>query len=424
MDFFLFGIVDQSNIKKYLPPEVDFDAESYLTIYTYDKYIKDVVPTHEAAIYKGEYTLNDIIERHPTTQRMALYSHHESELTKYFLSKRSLFMNFTVKCDLINSLPPRRLSYEMQYLQSIANVLRGGDVITGRNGDVLSIFDAKLKIDLSDGFPILTVREINFRSIVEEALWILRGQFSSKILEEKKINIWKKDTTRAALDARGLNDYVEGELGPAYGFQLRHAGADYSKMRAALLSNEILEAIVPESSEDTTDKIGQTTEEEKEEEPRGYDQWKALIAELRAQPQSRRALLNLWSASEVSKMALPPCAFCYQFQVRGGKLNCILTQRSWDIILGWNPATAALLTHILAHYLKLEVGTLTINVADCHIYSSFVDLIKNDMCIRAPYQPPKLKIVGELSEDPNALSLENFELVDYRSHGKIFFPQQ
>ncbi|KAJ8950671.1 hypothetical protein NQ314_007801 [Rhamnusium bicolor] len=42
-----------------------------------------------------------------------------------------------------------------------------------------------------------------------------------------KVHIWDANSTREFLDTVGLKDREEGDLGPIYGFQWRHFGAEY-----------------------------------------------------------------------------------------------------------------------------------------------------------------------------------------------------
>lgn len=70
------------------------------------------------------------------------------------------------------------------------------------------------------------------KGIVEELLFFIRGDTNTKHLEEKGINIWRGNTSREFLDSRGLTDYVEGDMGPMYGFQWRHFNAEYKGCNA------------------------------------------------------------------------------------------------------------------------------------------------------------------------------------------------
>lgn len=65
------------------------------------------------------------------------------------------------------------------------------------------------------------------KGIIEELLFFIKGETDTKKLEEVGVNIWKGNTSREFLDKRGLNHYKEGDMGPMYGFQWRHFGADY-----------------------------------------------------------------------------------------------------------------------------------------------------------------------------------------------------
>lgn len=47
---------------------------------------------------------------------------------------------------------------------------------------------------------------------------------------DKDVHIWDKNGSRAFLDSCGFTDREEGDLGPVYGFQWRHFGAEYKGM--------------------------------------------------------------------------------------------------------------------------------------------------------------------------------------------------
>lgn len=69
-----------------------------------------------------------------------------------------------------------------------------------------------------------------WRAVVEELLWFIKGSTNSKELSNKGVHIWDGNGSRAFLDSYGLTDREEGDLGPVYGFQWRHFGADYKDM--------------------------------------------------------------------------------------------------------------------------------------------------------------------------------------------------
>ncbi len=71
---------------------------------------------------------------------------------------------------------------------------------------------------------------------------------------------------------------------------------------------------------------------------------------LKANPGSRRHIIEGWNVAELDRMALPPCHKTYQFHVAGDRLSCLLYQRSCDVALGlpFNLFGAALLTRMIA----------------------------------------------------------------------------
>lgn len=71
----------------------------------------------------------------------------------------------------------------------------------------------------------------------EAIILVLRqGSTNAKKLSEKGVRIWDANGSRAFLDNLGFTDREEGDLGPVYGFQWRHFGAEYTNMHAGTFS--------------------------------------------------------------------------------------------------------------------------------------------------------------------------------------------
>ncbi len=68
--------------------------------------------------------------------------------------------------------------------------------------------------------------------------------------------------------------------------------------------------------------------------PKVVDQLSYVVATLREDPQSRRAVMNLWREQPSSRSKDVPCTLSLQFVVRGGALHCLSTMRSNDLWLG------------------------------------------------------------------------------------------
>lgn len=87
-----------------------------------------------------------------------------------------------------------------------------------------------MRYDLSQSFPLLTTKDVFWRGVAEELIWFVKGETNAKLLSDKKIRIWDGNATRDFLDKQGLTDREEWDLGPVYGFQWRHFGAEYKTM--------------------------------------------------------------------------------------------------------------------------------------------------------------------------------------------------
>lgn len=283
---------------------------------------------------------------------------------------------------------------EYVYLFLVQDVIGSGTEKKDRTAvGTICKFGEMMKFDISNEFPLLTTKKMYWKGIVEELLWFIRGDTNSKSLSEKGVKIWEANGSREFLDSRGLKDNVEGDLGPIYGFQWRHFGAEYAGING-----------------DYNNK--------------GIDQLKECIRLIKTDPTSRRIILSAWNPVDIHKMALPPCHILCQFQVTnlGNKmptLNCLMFQRSCDMGLGvpFNIASYALLTYIIAHSCNLMPGELSIMMGDVHVYSNHIEQLKEQM-VRKPYPWPKL-IFKCNPKDVELYTIDDFELKEYKCHPSI-----
>lgn len=279
---------------------------------------------------------------------------------------------------------------EYQYLDMVRYVLENGDDRGDRTGTgTLSTFGTTMRFSLRDDtIPLLTTKRVFWRGVAEELLWFVSGDTSAKTLQEKNIHIWDGNGSREYLDKLGLTDREEGDLGPVYGFQWRHFGAEYKTMH--------------------DDYTGQ-----------GVDQVAQLINTIKNNPNDRRMIISAWNPAAFHLMALPPCHMFAQFYVSRGELSCQMYQRSGDIGLGvpFNIASYALLTHMVAKCTGLKPGEFIHVIGDCHIYKNHVEPLKEQLD-REPREFPKLKINTD-NTDIDKFKYEDFELIGYKPHKTI-----
>jgi thymidylate synthase len=206
------------------------------------------------------------------------------------------------------------------YLDLLRHVRNHGTPRQDRTGTgTLSVFGYQMRVDLTQGFPLLTTKKLHVRSIVHELLWFLSGDTNVAALHEHGVSIWDEWA-----DARG-------DLGPIYGRQWRSWPA-------------------PDG--------------------RSIDQIAEVAAAIRSNPDSRRLIVSAWNVGQIDQMRLPPCHIIFQFYVAGGRLSCQLYQRSADVFLGvpFNIASYALLTVMMAQVCGLRPGDFVHTFGDVHLY--------------------------------------------------------
>lgn len=277
---------------------------------------------------------------------------------------------------------------EAQYLNLVRKILNKGVRKGDRTGvGTLSVFGEQMRFSLRESFPLLTTKRVFWRGVAEELFWFIKGSTDAKLLSEKGIKIWDGNGSRSFLDSRGFKEREEGDLGPVYGFQWRHFGAEY------------------------TDKNGDYR-------GKGKDQLMEVIETIKRNPNDRRMIISAWNPSATDQMALPPCHLLAQFYVANGELSCQMYQRSCDMGLGvpFNIASYALLTCLVAKVTGLRTGDFVHVLGDAHIYNNHLEALKEQI-ERKPRPFPRLNIrKREKIED---FTFEDLELIGYEPHKAI-----
>ncbi len=208
------------------------------------------------------------------------------------------------------------------------------------------IFGVVNRYDLSEEFPILTLRPTPLKLATDEMLWI-----------------WQKKSNRVADLKSGVWDAwadENGTIGKAYGYQM---GVKH-KYKEGMM-----------------------------------DQVDRVLNDLKHNPQSRRIMTNMYVHADLSEMALYPCAYSMTFNVTDGKLNAILNQRSQDILAAnnWNVVQYAVLVHMLAQVSGLGVGELVHVISDAHIYDRHLPIVE-ELISRETYDAPKFWLNPEVDD--------------------------
>lgn len=237
----------------------------------------------------------------------------------------------------------------------------------GTEANYISIVGVSNRYDVGKEFPMITLRNNTntVKKAIDEILWI-----------------WQKKSNKIAdLDSHIWDQWAgeDGTIGKAYGYQ-------FSRKYQFKTKEGIKE----------------------------MDQVDYVLYLLQNDPSSRRIMTNLFCHDELKDMNLEPCAFGTQWLVKEGKLHLILNQRSQDMLAanGWNTMQYAALTHMFAQVAGLEVGTLTHNIGDCHIYDRHIPLIEKLIAGETMDVSPKL-VINNPTKNFYEFKVEDFEVQGY-----------
>ena len=258
------------------------------------------------------------------------------------------------------------------YLNLMQHVLDHGTKKSDRTGTgTISVFGYQMRLDLAQGFPLVTTKKCHLKSIIHELLWFLRGDTNIQYLKDNGVKIWDEWAD------------ANGNLGPVYGKQWRSWLAHDGRV---------------------------------------IDQISEVIAQIKNNPDSRRLIVSAWNVGELDQMALAPCHAFFQFYVADGKLSCQLYQRSADIFLGvpFNIASYALLTLMIAQVCNLKPGDFVHTFGDAHLYLNHMEQTREQLS-REPRPLPTMRINPDV-KNIFEFKFEDFTLEGYDPHPAITAP--
>jgi len=176
--------------------------------------------------------------------------------------------------NILKSTNGQSPNFEIQYAQSLQNILDNGVLTKNRTGtDTLVIQHQYFFLEkISQNFPILKGKKVFPKLALKELLWMMNGLSDVKWLNDRGVTYWNE----WASTGKGWNFNIPiGTIGKSYGYQMRNFN--------------------------------------------GCDQLQDLLTLMKNDPESRRLIISLWNPSELVDTTLPPCVHQYHF-------NCEKTQ--------------------------------------------------------------------------------------------------
>ncbi|MBC2575873.1 thymidylate synthase [Peptostreptococcus canis] len=217
------------------------------------------------------------------------------------------------------------------------------------------------RYDLSRGeLPIVTLRQVAWKSGIKEILWIYQDQSNDlNLLKEKHGITWWDEW-----------DIGDRTIGQRYGATVKK-----------------------------------------------YDLMNKLLENLKNQPYGRRHIINLYQEADLmSTKGLFPCAMETQWSVRDGYLDMTLIQRSSDVPVAnaINKIQYVALQMMVARHIGLEPGVFCHYVNNAHIYDRHIEQVKEIISRNSQKDSESVKLVlNPEKTDFYSFTIEDFTLEGY-----------
>lgn len=143
--------------------------------------------------------------------------------------------------------------------------------------------------------------------------------------------------------------------------------------------------------------------------PRVKPQLDYVYEELRRDPDSRRAVVSIYSAADQHDSVDVPCTLALQFLIRSGRLDLIVNMRSSDLYLGlpYDVSQFAFVQQVIAGWLSLPLGRYIHWTASAHIYATDVSKAERILLDPCRYGEAALPV----PQLPKEASLDQLDLL-------------
>lgn len=291
-----------------------------------------------------------------------------------------------------------------QYDDALKFILENGERKPNRTGvDCLTVFSHTATYRIDERFPLITKRKLFPKAVFAELLWMLSGSTHNDDLKALGANFWTP-WADPAVHSDNVKFYERtgfpvGYLGPVYGWQMRHFGANYKKW--------LFERGGKPGTENWDG---------------GVDQISWLVNEIRGNPDSRRLIVSLWNPVDMPDMRLPPCHYCFHVFIDTQKrMTLLLNQRSADYPVGVpaNIQFYSALCMMLAQQTGYTPYQFIHHTEDAHIYVDQIDAVKKYLD-REPKPSPVLKL--NKADNIFSYKMDDFVIENYDPHPSLKVP--
>lgn len=309
----------------------------------------------------------------------------------------------------------------------------------------LEILSYTFRHEFKDGFPAITTKKLNYKSVVTELIWFLRGDTNIKYLVDNGCNIWNKDAYNYAKKECNYNRTIEEFINDvkkqnkfqSYTFKLGNCGRIYGAQWRNWnnIGYPQFDDLCPISH---------------------LDQISNLIKGLKETPMGTKHIVTAWNPAELDDMALPPCHHGFQVVVRplyisdfkklglsnldsknlpkyGFELHW--HQRSVDTFLGlpFNITSYATLALILEKITGYKALAIQGDLKKVHLYDNSLDAVKEQLSRDVDkYGKSELEFQHDFQRNLDVynkdlilndfiatLEFEDFKLENYKSYPHI-----
>jgi len=213
---------------------------------------------------------------------------------------------------------------DKQYKDLLNKILAEGREKKSRAGNTVDLFGGQMRFNLSEGFPLSTLRKVPHKAVFKELFWFLSGSTNVSVLTRQGVHIWDADAYRnystkcSANDAKFdkwmfknedghlrmyLFDEFVAKLETDDGFAEKWGDLGKGSYSWAWCS-------FPYTEKRKVEKSGFGFEQSFES---GFNQIQNIVDKLKNDPDSRRIILNAYHPYWAEKAILAPCHIMSMF---------------------------------------------------------------------------------------------------------------